>query len=401
MITLNIVSIYINDEVCREIEKAAGSIEGAHIDSRGLPVTSVLPDIGVTEQPDVLIIELDSDDMVIDEIESDITRIAKNTAVIVTHQNTDVSMMRTLMRLGVRDFVPQPINCQDMVNVLTEVLAKKRARIMSDSGRLASVFTFFNAKGGNGASTLAVNIAATLANRENVKVALLDFDIQLGSVDLFLDLHPKSTIQDAITQSHRIDSVFLKALMSKHDSNLEVLTSPAHLTSISVISAEDVHLLLDAAAEAYDVVIVDMPRLFTSWTVEIMKYSEKIFLVLQNSLSSVRDAKMIVDNLPLLGMQLGGFELINNRAEAAMGAVSENEFRETLKLKTIHHVRTDYKAAINAQNQGKLIYEVAPHSKLKKDIDRMADYLEKIAMGDEQKKTESGKGILSRLLSKG
>ncbi len=400
MITLKVLSIYKSDEVCRQVEKAAGAIEGVNISSRSNNLKGTLADIGVTEQPDVLIIELDNNGAVVEAIESELARICKTTAVLVTQENGDVTVMRTLMRLGIRDFIPQPVNKQDLVNVLTEVLSEKRRRILDDRGRVASAFVFVNAKGGSGASTLAINTAAMLAARGKLKVALLDFDIQLGTSDLFLDLHSKSTIYDALVQSHRVDAVFLKAMMTKHESGLSVLSSPANLSSIADISAEDVRRILDACAEEYDAVIIDMPNVFTNWSIEILKYAEKVFLVVQNSLSSVRDAKVIVENLPKQGVSLDSIELINNRAEAAMGAVSSGELKETLKIKSVHDVRTDYKAAINSQNQGKLIYEVSPYSKLKKDLDHLTDYIIGMATGKAKKDDKANgeaKGLFSRL----
>lgn len=401
MITLKILSLYSNIDVSREIEAALAPVDGLSVDSRNDDIAEVLAGIGVKQQPDVLILEIDEGQVNIADIERDLARIAQTASVIVTHKTADVEMMRSLMRLGIRDFLPQPINKQELVNLITDLLSEKRTRVMDDRGSLASVYTLLNAKGGSGGSTVAVNTAAWLAKKHNLKVVLVDLDIQLGVIDLFLDLHAKSNIYDALVQAHRVDSVFLKSLVTHHESGLDVLTSPSQLTSISDISAADVKRILDAAAENYDIVIVDLPKVFSAWTLEVLKHSEKVFLVLQNSIAATRDAKVILDNLPKQGVRHSSFELINNRAEAAMGAVSATELSETLKVPTMHNVRSDYKAAINAQNQGKLIADVAPSSKLQKDIESFSQYLAGMSRGVEQGGAESKKSFWAKLKGNG
>lgn len=378
MLTLKVISLYQDDDVCRDVELSVGKIEGVSIESR--PVKKLLAQleaIDTHETCDVLFIEL-SDQMdgdLMDAVEAQLARIAESVAVFVSFPVTNIMLIRRMIRIGVRDVIPQPLDRNDLINQVTAVLSEKRARLVNTQGSLSSVFSFINAKGGSGASTLAVNVAAQLAQKYKMKVALIDLDLQLGIVDLLLDIVPKSSVQDAISQSHRVDPVFLKALMTRHGSGLDVLPSPGGLTSIAEVGVEDVRRVLDAAAEAYEVVIVDLPRVFTGWTVEVMKLSEKVMLVVQNALPTLKDAKVILDNLPSLGVSRQVIEVVNNRAESSMGSVTIQELKTTLNIERIHRIRTDFRAASSAQNQGKVVAAVAPSSKMSRDIDNLARYL--------------------------
>lgn len=378
MLSLKVISLYLDDEVCRDIELSVGRIDGVSIESRKVNnLASQLTAIGDKESADVLFVELDDDldELQLDDIETELARIADSIAVFVSFATHNITLMRRMIRIGVRDVIPQPLDRNDLANQVSVVVSEKRERLLNTKGSLSSVYAFLNAKGGCGASTLAVNVAVELAQQHKLKVALIDLDLQLATTDLLLDLVPKSTAYDAISQSHRVDSVFLKALMTRHSSGLDVLPSPGGLTSIADVSVEDIRRVLDAAAEAYDVVILDMPLLFTGWTIEALKMSEKILLVVQNSLATIRDAKSILDNLPTLGIERVAIEVVSNRAEASMGSVSIDELKKTLNVRRAHRIRSDFRASANAQNQGKPVPTVAPNSKMTKDIRTLSRYL--------------------------
>lgn len=378
MLTLKVISLYQNDDVCRDVELSVGKIDGVSVESRPVKkLISQLEVIGASETSDVLFVELSDElsDELMEAVEIQLARIAETVAVFVSFPETNIMLIRRMIRIGVRDVIPQPLDRNDLVNQMTAVLSEKRARLVNSKGSLSSVFSFVNAKGGSGATTLAVNVAVQLAQKYKMKVALIDLDLQLGTVDLLLDIVPKSSVIDAISQSHRVDPLFLKALMTRHSSGLDVLPSPGGLTSITEVGVEDIRRVLDAAAEAYEVVIIDMPRLFSGWTVEAMKLSEKVVLVVQNALPTLKDAKVILDNLPSLGVSRQTIEVVNNRAESNMSSVSIQELKTTLNIERIHRIRTDFRAASSAQNQGKVVAAVAPSSKMVRDIDNFSRYL--------------------------
>ena len=208
-----------------------------------------------------------------------------------------------------------------------------------------------------------------------------------------LDLAPKSNILEALVSPERIDPVFLRALMTKHESGVEVLCSPSDLSPMGSISPQAIGKLFDTAAEHYEYVIVDIPRILTAWSMTAIKYVNPLMVVSQNSITTIRDAKLLLNKLIHEGVHADNIELINNRAMAKMGSVSIDKLKETLGKERVHRVRNDYKTAIKAQDQGRPITMVSKHSHFTKDIKGLASYFVQLQKGAEKK------GVISKLFT--
>jgi pilus assembly protein CpaE len=206
-------------------------------------------------------------------------------------------------------------------------------------------------------------------------VALIDLDIQFGTAAMFLDLKPRSNVMDALQQPERMDPVFLQALMTKHESGLEVLASPGDLSSIEDITENAVTRLLQAVVEIYDFVVIDMPRISTPWTLAAMKFVDPVIVVVQNDVPTLRDAKLLLEQLPLKGVTVGNIEVVNNRAMSKMHNISIENLKNTLGMKRVHRVRNDYESAIKAQDSGVPLLTVARNSNITRDIEKLAENL--------------------------
>ncbi len=296
------------------------------------------------------------------------------------------------MRAGVRDVLPLPIDGAEITAHLTECLSEKRVRITNEHGNLAGTTCFIGAKGGCGTTTLAVNAACSIAARHEAKIALLDFDMQFGDVALYMDIQPQATMLDAISQSSRLDTALLTAMMTKHPSGVDVLASPANIGSIEDVTIQEINKVLETVVETYDFVLIDMPTIITPWTVNTLKFSEHIMLVLQNCMSAIKNGKRLLTNLPEMGINGDKIEVINNRAMCKTNSIGFDKLKSTLGRERIHRVRNDYNAALTSQDQGMAISNVSTRSKASKDIDHFSDYMWQRQLHIEDKK----EGMFSR-----
>ena len=385
---LKVVALLIHDETCKQIESVLSRIEGINTSIRMAGDDRSLSDIGLSELPDVVIIEVNGQrerDVV--DIEKIMEEYGDRIAVFVTTRGDDVETTRRLMRAGVKDVYPQPVQAQEMVIGVSNVIAQKRAMQRGAQGSRGGLTAFINAKGGSGATTLAVNIAyAIKKHSESASVALIDMDVQFGTAATLLDLKPRSNVMDALKNPERLDSVFLKALMTRHSSGLEVLASPGDLSSYEEITEQAVTQMLHAAVENYDVVIVDMPRIFMPWTYAVLSMAEPVVLVVQNDVPTINDARMLIEKLPLKGVSMHEIEVVNNRAMSKLHTVSISSLKEILHKKRVHRIRNDYDVASKAQNQGVPVIEIDKHSDMSKDIEKFAKDLASSHLGEKESK---------------
>lgn len=392
--TLNIIGNFLNKIAAEEFASIAGRIQGVN-------VTTYVPDdgwsidtVGKDALPDVLVLEIDAaknDDLAFAEATAG--RLGGKVNVFVTYREGAIDILRKLMRAGVKDIFQQPFIPQDIVQDLTVALTDKRMKLKAAKGARGTVTAFMNAKGGSGATTLAVNTAHALVAEYDASVALIDLDIQFGACAHMLDLKPRSTVFEALLQPERIDAVFLNALMTKHKSGINVLCSPSDASPTDRIGGEAINRLLGAAVENYDFVVIDVPRIITPWTMAALRYAEPVMLVAQNSLTTIRDAKVLLGKLSHEGLNLDNIEIVNNRAMAKSGSVPIEKFKEALNKSKLHRIRNDYKTVVESQDQGRPAREVSSSSNFSKDIHSMADYLAKAHMTTGYQK----KGILKKL----
>ena len=396
-IKLNVVGYLAQKDTCEEIETVLGRVNNVVLSMHLQGGEWSLQSVGSKELPDILIYEIDGDkEKDLQDLEKILQEFAHQVTVYVTYKNGDMETMRRLMRAGVQDAFPQPIQTQELVDNVTNILSEKRARLSKSKGGKGGVISFISAKGGTGSTTVAMNVAEMLANTFKAKVLLVDLDVQLGDVALLLDLMPSNNVMEALLQPNRVDPVFLKALITKHDSGLDILASPADLSPMGMISPEGVTHLIDAASELYDFVILDVPRILTSWTMAALRYSDPVMVVGQNNLSTIRNTKLLLDKIEHEGIPAANIEVINNRAMAKQGSVSIDKLKETLNIERIHKASNDYKTSVHSQNQGQPVQDVSKGSNFTKDLHAISEYIYGLQKGEHKKKG----GLFGNLFSK-
>jgi pilus assembly protein CpaE len=180
------------------------------------------------------------------------------------------------MRVGVQDFLAKPVDPASLKEILLRFTEDIDARDRSSLDRLIVIM---GAKGGVGATTVAVNIGVQLSTFARKRVALLDFANPLGNVHLLLDLHPKFTVRDAVDNMDRLDSHFFAGLLTRHKTKLEVLggvTQPEEWQSINIPSLERV---VNVAQSTFDMVLLDMGSQFSSEWTSILRMARMILIV--------------------------------------------------------------------------------------------------------------------------
>lgn len=370
--TLNILAVTRTDKVTNDISSFLDGVEGLSLKVRQQEGQVSLPESG--DMPDVLLYEVtDPSTAELVLLEAFIAANHQSTTVLAIGTTTDTELLRRLMRAGVRDVVPSPLVRQELITICIDLLSDKRAKDAEKNGAIHAVCSFMDAKGGSGATTIAVNVAAMLAHDRKVNVCLIDFDIGFGACAHMLDLKPTSFITDAVQQADRMDAVFLKALMTVHNSGLHLLASPASPASdYGMFRPDVVRKIIGLAVEMYDVVIVDLPRDTSNWAMEVVRNSTRSFVVMQNTLAIIRDVKLLLDYMPHVGVEMRKVELVNNRAMAKSQSVSIDQLKQTLGRDRIHRVRNDYHTALAAADQGLPVYKVAAGSELTEDIKHLA-----------------------------
>ena len=334
---------------------------------------------------------------------SDILRCAKSKAIraiLVVDQLGPVALHQ-LLRLGAEEFVPYPLP----QGMLQEVIARLQSPAPAPSAAAAPVHAAappppetgasFKAKGdrnavvlpvhglagGCGASNFAVNLAWELAcveKAEPLRVCLLDLDFQYGAVATYLDLPRKEAVFELLSDIANADSDSLVAAMQTFKDRLHVLTAPADMLPLDIVSAEDITRLLDMARANFDYVVIDMPKTIVAWTETVLGAAHVYFALMDLDLRSAQNVLRLNRALKAEGLAHEKLRFVLNRAPKftdLSGKSRVKRMAESLDI-SIEAQLPDGGAQIGqANDHGLPLAETAAKNPLRKDIAKLAKTL--------------------------
>jgi pilus assembly protein CpaE len=246
---------------------------------------------------------------------------ASQSTVMVYSSSTEPEMMLRSMRAGAREFLPFPI-VQSTISAAVVRAAARRAVARNAAKIEGRLCVFCGAKGGAGATTLAVNFAVSAARLSPQSVCLIDLDLPLGDTALQLGLVPQYSTVDALKNSARLDVNFLSKLVTKHDSGLCVLSAPGSFVPFD-LSTEAVNRLIAVARQEFECVVVDAGSRFELMSTSLFDSQAKVYLVSQVGISELRNSNRIVSEL--FPAALPHLEIVLNRfAPTSLGVDEEH-----------------------------------------------------------------------------
>lgn len=278
-------------------------------------------------------------------------------ALIVVGAVSDMNVMRLAMQAGARDLVPDPLNKTELLQAIQRTQDERRRPTPVATGQIS---VFMNAKGGCGATMLACNIAHVFAAKSKQRTALLDLDLQFGAAPLYLDLYPKRGIAQALENLVGLDEVALDGYFAKHASGVNVLSHGAdEPLAPSSITTASINQLLDVTLRTHDHVIVDMPRSADSMTTAVMQRAHQIVVVLQQSVTAVRDATRLMQWLRSdVGAVKDQLCVVVNRYERG-SEVTTADIQRALTCNEPSLVPNDFKTVSECINSGTALLDYA------------------------------------------
>jgi pilus assembly protein CpaE len=212
------------------------------------------------------------------------------------------------------------------------------------------IITVCAARGGLGATTVAVNLAARLAHRCDSDTALVDLDLQRGDVCAFLNLTPISSLAAFAGSGRSTDEAFLRTTLSRHPSGVCVLSAPPEIEDADRVGYEVIQTALRLVRDHFPYTIVDTARTITGPTLAAFELSTKILVLSDLSVPGLRSARRLLDLFARLNLPLERGEVLITRA--VPGPVSLEDAARALGRKPAMILPRDESAASTAMNAG-------------------------------------------------
>jgi len=261
----------------------------------------------------------------------------------------DPDLILQSMRAGANEFFTWPLADEPVHSAVRRTAARRESA--QGARPPATTLVFFGAKGGAGTTTLAVNCGVELARLSKRSVIIVDLKPGLGEVGLFLGVRPRFSVLGAIDNLHRLDREFLKELVAKHKSGLDILAGSDQFDRPGAADGGAIEELLRLLTRQYDYIVVDGGSQINSCTVSALYSADQLFLVANPDVPSVRNAQRLLDRVRQLGACGERVRLLLNRA-AEPFPIPPKQIEGALGHPIHHTFPSDYKTVSTALNSG-------------------------------------------------
>ena len=220
-------------------------------------------------------------------------RLGQPPPVVVITAGFDPETARRLLQMKVADFLVKPVPPIELVRTCARVARPSDTETTTE----AQIYTFTPAVGGAGVTTLAIQTAMLLLNsgaRGRTSTCLVDLDFQHGACADYLDIEPRLDLKEIEPRPERLDRQLLEIMLSRHSTGLELIAAPNRPAEMRTFDPDMVTRLLDLVSSHFDHVVIDMPRTWFSWTDSVLLGTNKLFIVSEMTVPSLRQARNLV-----------------------------------------------------------------------------------------------------------
>jgi pilus assembly protein CpaE len=228
--------------------------------------------------------------------------------------------------------------------------AARRAQAPADRSD-SRIIAFFGAKGGAGTTTIAVNCGVDIARLRKRPTIIVDLKPGLGEVTLFLGVRSRYTLLDALDNAHRLDHEFLRELVVKHKSGLEILAGSDLFERPGTNDSATIEELLRILGRQYEYIVIDAGSQPSASAFSAIYGADTICLVASPDVPSVRNAQRLTDRIGQLGTAGERVRLLLNRA-AEPYPIPPAQIEKAIGLPIFQTFLSDYKTVSTALNSG-------------------------------------------------
>jgi pilus assembly protein CpaE len=291
-------------------------------------------------------------------IDNSVTERPRRPVVVLSHGSPN-GFTRRVFAAGADDVVMLPVTSDEVLFALQKAIARKAGLAEGGGFSQAPLICVLGPKGGTGKTLTSTSLAVALAEYGK-SVALVDLDLQFGDVGLCMGLTPEQTIFDLVRTGGTLDEEKLDGFLMTHSSGVKLLIAPSRPDHAAVVSVDFLRDVYSTMRGMFDFVIVDTPPGFTPEVIATIDNATSICMVGMLDALSLKNTKLGLETLDLMGFPAANIKLILNRARSRVG-ISEDEVVAIMGRQPDVFVPSD-RDIPRAVNEGKPILIAKPQS---------------------------------------
>ena len=240
----------------------------------------------------------------------------------------------------------------------------------------AKILAFMGVCGGVGVTSLAIQAAhsakglmAGVLGREP-RIGVIDLDFEGGALASYLDILPGIRSDLLAGSADRIDSALTAALITKHASGIDVLCGYNGLGGNDSVSPDCVLSILDSATDLFDVIILDVPRLWRPWTHAAIGAADHFALVTELTIPGLHMCRQRLGEIEAEVQMQAPAQIILNKFErrSLRSRLTSKDAKVTLERDITAQICVDNDTLSDAMNCGEPVGALKPDSRYVKDV---------------------------------
>lgn len=366
------ISICDPDEASREdLKKFLIGMESVWLEADGSRY-DFFPDIVAQATPDVAIIDIDGDEEQALKLIETISRAHPECGVVAVSRRTDGQLILKAMRSGAREFLSSPVQLDELMGALDRVTASSDGSKRTNSGAVIAVA---GASGGVGSTTIAVNLAVSLAQNPANSVALLDLDLALGDADVFLDMMPDYTLLDVAQNISRLDLTLLRKSLTKHDTGVYLLPRPVQIEDNAEINQGNFLKAMGLMKASFTHLVLDLSKSYSELDMAALSASDHIVLLTQLDLPCLRNVVRLLSALETKDGLKDRVRVVVNRSGLDNSQISSQKAEETIAREIFWRIPNNYAIVSDCRNNGVPLVKSAPKAVITHSISELSSKL--------------------------
>ena len=294
--------------------------------------------------------------------------------VFLTSAHADQDLLMRAIRTGVKEFLIQPLNEEEIKQSLERFKMRQDKSSTVVPITPGHIINVIGAKGGVGTTTVAVNLAASLAEKKGVKsVALVDMNMLFGEVPLFLEIKPKHDLSEITKQVSRLDNTFLMNALSKSSAGVYVLPSPRHFDHNDALDPKVMDRILELMSRMFDYVIIDGGHPLNPMFLKLLATSDTVLLTAVLTLPCLTNIDKLLRSLLNLGYPVDKLIKVVMNRYIKSSEISLDDAENGISKKIFWTIPNDYRTTLTAINQGKALSQIAKNAAITKSFKDLAD----------------------------
>jgi pilus assembly protein CpaE len=275
-----------------------------------------------------------------------------HTMLIAVSAAAEPSLILEAMRAGCTEYLTKPVAADQLAEALDRLRARLGVRRKPAAKSLGRILALLGARGGAGATTLAVHLGCFLVRQYGKKTLILDEHRRLGHVSLYLgEDRAQYHFYELVRNIARLDQALLQGFVIHHDSCLDILPSPDAFDDSANVSLDDIQRAIRFLAENYEFVIIDCPHGIHNLSLATIDCCDELYLIATPDVPALRDLSRYIDHLLQSNVPPGKIKVVINRFSSA-GAVSLEQIEKAIRQPVTITIPNSSSDLIQAMNTG-------------------------------------------------